>query len=46
MANKKENAFNGLAIFGAATFYQYLFQGVILILAVGLSSLSRYFAEK
>jgi ribose transport system permease protein len=38
--------FNGLAIFGAATFYQYLFQGVILILAVGLSSLSRYFAEK
>jgi ribose transport system permease protein len=38
--------FNGLAIFGAATFYQYFFQGVILILAVGLSSLTRYFAEK
>jgi ribose transport system permease protein len=38
--------FNGLAIFGAATFYQYLFQGAILILAVGLSSLGRYFAEK
>jgi ribose transport system permease protein len=38
--------FNGLAIFGAPTFYQYLFQGIILILAVGMSSLSRYFSEK
>jgi ribose transport system permease protein len=38
--------FNGLAIFGAATFYQYLFQGAILILAVGMSSLSRRFAER
>lgn len=37
--------FNGLAIFGAPTFYQYVFQGMILILAVGLSSLSRRFAE-
>jgi ribose transport system permease protein len=38
--------FNGLAIFGAPTFYQYLFQGLILILAVGMSSLSRYFSEE
>ncbi len=38
--------FNGLAIFGAPTFYQYLFQGMILILAVGMSSLSRFFSEK
>ena len=37
--------FNGLAIFGAPTFYQYVFQGAILIVAVGLSSLSRRFAE-
>jgi ribose transport system permease protein len=38
--------FNGLAIFGAATFYQYLFQGAIRILAVGMSSLSRRLAER
>ena len=37
--------FNGLAIFGAPTFYQYVFQGAILVVAVGLSSLSRRFAE-
>lgn len=37
--------FNGLAIFGAPTFYQYLFQGAILILAVGLSSLGRLFSQ-
>ncbi len=37
--------FNGLAIFGAPTFYQYVLQGTILIVAVGLSSLSRRFAE-
>ena len=38
--------FNGLAIFGAPTFYQYLFQGAILILAVGLSSLGRLFSQR
>ncbi len=37
--------FNGLAIFGAPTFYQYVLQGAILIVAVGLSSLSRRFAD-
>lgn len=37
--------FNGLAIFGAPTFYQYVFQGAILVVAVGLSSLSRRYAE-
>ena len=37
--------FNGLAIFGAPTFYQYVFQGAILILAVGLSSLGRRYAR-
>jgi len=36
--------FNGLAIFGAPTFYQYVFQGAILIVAVGLSSLGRLYA--
>jgi ribose transport system permease protein len=38
--------FNGLAIFGAPTFYQYVFQGAILILAVGLSSLGRRYANR
>jgi ribose transport system permease protein len=38
--------FNGLNIFGAPTFSQYVFQGAILILAVGLSSLGRLLAEK
>ena len=37
--------FNGLAIFGAPTFYQYVFQGASLILAVGLSSLGRRYAR-
>jgi ribose transport system permease protein len=37
--------FNGLAIFGAPTFYQYVFQGAILIVSVGLSSLGRVFSE-
>ncbi len=36
--------FNGLAIFGVPTFYQFVFQGAILILAVGLSSVARRFA--
>jgi len=38
--------FNGLAIFGAPTFYQYFFQGVILILAVGLSTVARRLADR
>lgn len=37
--------FNGLNIFGAPTFSQYVFQGAILIVAVGLSSLGRMIAE-
>lgn len=37
--------FNGLNIFGAPTFSQYVFQGAILIVAVGLSSLGRMMAE-
>lgn len=37
--------FNGLNIFGAPTFSQYVFQGAILIVAVGLSSLGRILAE-
>lgn len=37
--------FNGLNIFGAPTFSQYVFQGAILIVAVGLSSLGRAVAE-
>jgi ribose transport system permease protein len=37
--------FNGLNIFGAPTFSQFVFQGAILIIAVGLSSLGRLLAE-
>jgi ribose transport system permease protein len=37
--------FNGLNIFGAPTFSQYVFQGSILILAVAMSSLGRLIAE-
>ena len=37
--------FNGLNIFGAPTFSQYVFQGAILIVAIGLSSLGRQMAE-
>ncbi len=37
--------FNGLNIFGAPTFSQYVLQGAILIVAVGLSSLGRTIAE-
>lgn len=37
--------FNGLNIFGAPTFSQYVFQGSILIVAVALSSLGRMIAE-
>lgn len=38
--------FNGLNIFGAPTFSQYIFQGAILIVAVGLSSLGRIISER
>jgi ribose transport system permease protein len=38
--------FNGLNIFGAPTWSQYVFQGAILIIAVGLSSLGRVLAER
>jgi len=38
--------FNGLAIFGAPTWTQFVFQGAILIIAVGLSSLGRVLAEE
>jgi len=38
-------SFNGLNIFGAPTFSQYMLQGAILIVAVGLSSLGRSIAE-
>ncbi len=37
--------FNGLNIFGAPTFSQYVLQGAFLIVAVGLSSLGRSIAE-
>lgn len=37
--------FNGLAIFGAPTFYQYVFQGAILVIAVGLSTVARRYAK-
>jgi ribose transport system permease protein len=37
--------FNGLNMFGAPTFSQYVLQGAILIVAVGLSSLGRSIAE-
>jgi ribose transport system permease protein len=38
--------FNGLAIFGAPTFAQNFFRGGILIVAVGLSTVTRIFANK
>ncbi|MEZ5669557.1 MAG: ABC transporter permease [Alphaproteobacteria bacterium] len=38
--------FNGLNIFGAPTYSQYIFQGAILVVAVGLSSLGRVLAER
>ena len=39
-------AFNGLAIFGAPTFYQYIFQGGILVCAVALSTIARRYARE
>ncbi len=38
--------FNGLAIFGAPTFFQYIFQGAILVGAVALSTVASKYASK
>jgi ribose transport system permease protein len=37
--------FNGLSIFGAPTYFQPIFKGGVLILAVGLSTLARRYAS-
>lgn len=37
--------FNGLSIFGVDTFYQYVFKGGILVLAVALSTVARRYAR-
>jgi len=37
--------FNGLSIFGAETFYQFLFKGGILVLAVALSTVARRYSR-
>ena len=34
------------SIFGLSTFYQYLFNGGVLILAVGLSTVARRYATR
>ena len=34
-------AFNFMALAGAPTFYQYLFQGALLIIGVGVGSVAR-----
>ncbi|MGE3307845.1 MAG: ABC transporter permease, partial [Rhizobiaceae bacterium] len=36
--------FNGLSIFGAPTYFQPIFKGGILVLAVGMSTLARRYA--
>jgi ribose transport system permease protein len=36
--------FNGLSIFGAPTYFQPIFKGAVLILAIGLSTLARRYA--
>jgi ribose transport system permease protein len=38
--------FNGLAIFGVPTYFQYIFQGVILVGAVALSTVARVYSTK
>jgi ribose transport system permease protein len=38
--------FNGLAIFGVPTYFQYIFQGVILVGAVALSTIARIYSSK
>lgn len=37
--------FNGLSIFGADTFYQYVFKGCILVFAVALSTVARRYSR-
>ena len=37
--------FNGLSIFGADTFYQYVFKGGILVMAVALSTVARRYSR-
>jgi len=37
--------FNGLAILGAPTFFQYIFSGGLLIVAVALSTVARRYAR-
>ena len=37
--------FNGLAILGAPTFFQYIFAGGLLIVAVALSTVARRYAR-
>jgi ribose transport system permease protein len=37
--------FNGLSIFGAPTYFQPVFKGAILVLAVGLSTLARRYSR-
>lgn len=37
--------FNGLSIFGADTFYQFVFKGGILVLAVALSTVARRYSR-
>jgi ribose transport system permease protein len=38
--------FNGLSIFGMPTYYQYIFNGGVLVVAVGLSTIARRAARK
>lgn len=37
--------FNGIAIFGLSTFWQYIFKGSVLIVAVALSTLARRYSK-
>jgi ribose transport system permease protein len=38
--------FNGMALFGVPTFYQYVFRGAILVFAVGLSTVARRLSKR
>ena len=37
--------FNGLGLFGTPTFFQFIFKGGILVVAVALSTIARRFAR-
>ncbi len=39
-------AFNGLALVGAPTFYQYLFKGGLLVVAMALGTVARKYAKR